>query len=144
MRVDYTTAVDAPVETVWSRLIDVTDWPRWTASVTEVRLLQPGELRVGARARVSQPRLPTLVWTVDALEPLRRFRWSTGSLGVRTVGDHRLEPRPGGGSTLALSIDQTGPLGELVGRVTARMTRTYLRMEGDGMRRASEETAAGR
>ncbi len=36
-------------------------------------------------------------------------------------------------------IDQRGVLGVLVGRLTRRLTRRYLRLEGDGLKAAVEK-----
>ena len=88
----FETSIDirAGVDDVWAVLVDVERWPQWTASVSEVRLLGDGPLAVGTRVRIRQPRLPTTVWEVIALEQGRGFTWKAVAPGVVTVADHRV------------------------------------------------------
>lgn len=112
-------------------------WPQWTASVTEVQCLDVGELRVGARARVKQPRLPASEWTVTELVPNRMFSWETGGGGLLTRGRHIVEPQAGGCQVVAV-LEQRGLLAPVVGALTWRLTKRYLHMELAGLRRRCE------
>src|SRR5262245_35791195 len=60
--------IDAPAGLVWSVYSDVARWPEWTASVTSVELSPDAPLAVGSTARIKQPRLPNVEWTVTTLE----------------------------------------------------------------------------
>ncbi len=135
----FETAVDinASPEAVWRILADVETWPRWTESILTARRLDAGELSVGSRTEVRQPRLPTTVWTVTELIPGRRFTWQASSPGVTTTGSHELIDRTGS-VTLGLGISQTGPLGWLFGRATARLARRYLELEAHGLKQRAE------
>lgn len=113
----------------WS---DVEGWPQWTASMSEVRRLDDGDLGVGARARVKQPRLPWTEWTVTELVPDRSFTWETGGRGLVTRGRHIVEPQPGGCRVVA-ELEQRGPLAPVVAALTRRLTQRYLRMELAGL-----------
>ena len=44
--------------------------------------------RVGARARIDQPRIPTTVWTVTGLTEGHDFTWEASGPGTRTTGRH--------------------------------------------------------
>lgn len=64
---EITFTVGAPADVVWEVMTDVQAWPEWTASVTTVERLDEGPLRVGSRARIVQPKIPTVVWEVGEL-----------------------------------------------------------------------------
>src|SRR3954465_1709318 len=63
-------AIDAPVDVVWAVFTDVERWPTWASSFTSVELID-GPMRLGAKARVRQPRLPVVVWEGTKWEPAR-------------------------------------------------------------------------
>src|SRR5688572_7852445 len=73
MDVEQTIEIDAPRKTVWAVMIDVERWPEWTPTTTSVELLDRGPFVVGSRARIRQPRLPVVIWTVTTLESERYF-----------------------------------------------------------------------
>ena len=83
-----TTAVSAPPEQIWLLFVDVERWPEMTESISEVRRLDSGPLRVGSEAIVKQPRLPRARWRVTELEPGRCFTWETTNGGTTAVGGH--------------------------------------------------------
>ena len=140
MRADVTVDISAPPDVVWAVISDVEAWPEWTASVTSVRKETAGPLQVGSRVHLEQPKLPPTVWTVSELVDGERFSWTANNPGVRTLADHLVVPTDGG-SRVILSIDQGGLVGSLVGRLYGDLTRRYLSMEADGLKRRSEETA---
>jgi uncharacterized protein YndB with AHSA1/START domain len=133
--------IDAPASTVWGVVSDVERWPEWTASISSVRRSRTGPLIVGERVVVAQPRLPTLTYTVTAVEEGRSFTWEAGSAVSRGVGEHVLTPRVNGGCTATLRLRQRGPGARLVGVVLDRITRRYLRMEAEGLKARSEREA---
>lgn len=134
MRFEASIDVQAPAETVFDTYADVEHWPSWTSSVTSVELLDRGPLRVGVRARIRQPRLPVAVWQVTELVPGASFTWVTRARGVTTTGTHRVVATGPGTARVTALLDQEGPLGPLVGLVTARLTRRYLRTEVEGIK----------
>jgi len=132
--------IDAPPDVAWTVMSDGERWPEWTASVTSVRRLDKGPLRIGSRALIRQPRFPPAVWTVTTLEPGRRFVWKSGMPGMWVYGDHSVEAIPSGTrATLKLSYD--GLLARLMGRLTRGITNRYLDMEASGLKRRSEESS---
>lgn len=126
----------------WGALTDVTSWPRWTASMREVRPLDGADIVVGNRFQVTQPGLPRTVMRVSEVLPGESFVWSTSSPGVRTDAFHRLESNPDGSIEIVIGIRQTGALAGLVGALIAGKTRRYLKLEAAGLKAASE-TAEG-
>jgi len=74
--------IDAPPDVVWRTVRDVERWPEWTPTVTSLRLVDPGPLALGSRARIRQPRLPPATWQVTELDDGRGFVWVTQRKGV--------------------------------------------------------------
>jgi uncharacterized protein YndB with AHSA1/START domain len=138
MQFETSTDIDAAPGDVWMVLTDVERWPQWTTSMTSVQRLDEGPFAVGSRARVRQPRLPAAVWEVVDLEPERSFSWTARAPGITTTAEHRLTPRLGGGVGVTLSIGQRGPLSPLVALLTSRITRRYVHMEAEGLKRRCE------
>ena len=74
--------VKAPIETVWSVLVDLPRWPLWNQCVSRMDLR--GDVSVGT----------TFVWAaggakitsrIEELEAPRRIVWSGGSAGIRAI-----------------------------------------------------------
>jgi len=130
--------IDAPIDAVWAVYSDVERWPTWTASVTSVELLDGPTLGPDSRARIKQPRFPSLVWSVKDLVPGRCWTWTTHSPGATTTATHVLEHVDDGRTRVTQTIDQRGVIGAIVGRLTKRLTRRYLAMEGAGLKRRVE------
>ncbi len=123
--------IAVPAERVWAVLSDVERWPEWTASVTSVEL--DGPLEVGATATIKQPKLPVTKWIVTEHVPGRSFVWRSEAPGSVAIGVHEVTPRGDGTTRVRLALDQTGPLGSLVGLFYRRLTRRYVQMEADGL-----------
>jgi uncharacterized protein YndB with AHSA1/START domain len=133
--------VDAPVERVWAVLSDVAGWPGWAPTVTALERLDDGPLAVGSRARVEQPRIPPTEYEVTALEPGRSFTWVARGPGVRTTARHVLDDLGAGRTRVTLSVEQSGPVGAVMGRFYRRLTDRYLAAEAEGLRARSEGRA---
>jgi uncharacterized membrane protein len=140
MKTSVTIDIDAPAERVWAVISDVESWPGWTPSVRSIRRLDPGRLRVGARYRIKQPRLPATIWTVAELVEGESFTWTATGPGICTSAQHRIEPTPPGSRAL-LSIDQAGILGQLLARLITNLTYRYLTLEATGLKRHAEQLA---
>jgi uncharacterized membrane protein len=134
--------IDAPIEVVWSVFTDVERWPTWASSFTSVELID-GPMRLGAKARIRQPRLPTVVWEVTRWEPGRSWTWTATSPGARTDASH-VVTRSGTGTLAEQSITSSGPLGRLAAYIFRSLTRRYLAIEAAGLKRRSEQLAAAR
>src|SRR4051812_16918345 len=132
--------INAPIDVVWSVFIDVERWPTWAASFTSVELID-GPMRVGAKARIRQPRLPTVVWEVTNWEPGRSWTWVATGPGARTEASHVLTAS-GHGTVTEQTIVSSGPIGRLLAFAWRSMTRRYLAIEAEGLKRRSEEVAA--
>jgi uncharacterized membrane protein len=142
MHFEQSIHINATPERVWDVLIDVERWPEWTSSMKSVKRLDPGRpFDVGSKARVKQPRLPSLAWEVFELEPGKEFSWDARSPGVTTTARHVIVPGANGGVTVTLSIDQSGPLSWITGLIYGGLTQRFLETETQGLKRCSESSS---
>ncbi len=119
MRFMATIDIAAPAQLVYEVYTDVERWPEWAARVTSVERLDQGPLRVGSRARIKQPRLPTTVWEVTEVVTGRSFTWIARGPGIITTASHVVTPPEADGPTrVTASLQQTGPLGQVLGLLT--------------------------
>lgn len=136
MHFETSTYIEATAGRVWAIMSDVERWHEWTASITSVELLD-GTFAVGSRARIRQPKLPTVVWTVSQLEPGRFFEWRVRSGGTHSAAGHRVEPE-GNGSRVTLSLDQGGLLKPVLWLFYRGLTQRYIDMEINGLKARAE------
>ncbi|MCU0261504.1 MAG: SRPBCC family protein [Ilumatobacteraceae bacterium] len=130
--------IPASVESVWACTLDVESWPRYTPTITSVRLLDAAPIAVGHRAEVRQPGQRPTVWTVTAVEPNRRFEWRASVFGVRTTATHLLEPIDAGcRNTLRLTLEGRGAA--LMARLLGRRLAAVLATENLGFEAAAAE-----
>jgi uncharacterized membrane protein len=134
-----TTAVDARTEQVWSLFVDLERWPEMTKSISEVRRLDSGPLKVGSEAIIKQPGLPRARWRVTEMEPGQSFTWETTTGGVTTAGGH-IVAADGPGSRITLTLRMRGPLARPMYALLGRLSRRNLIMEMEGFRRTAESS----
>jgi hypothetical protein len=130
--------IRADRQRVWAVYSDVERWSEWTDSITSVERLTGTGVEVGTRVRIRQPRLPTAVWEVTVHDPGVSWTWTSKAPGITTVAWHRLLEQVDGSVRVEQGIEQRGPLGWLVGRLYAGLTRRYLAMEAAGLKARCE------
>jgi uncharacterized protein YndB with AHSA1/START domain len=139
MITDSSIEIEASSATVWDVFVDVERWPEWTASVERIVALDGPGIEVGKRFEIKQPRFPRLVWEVTEVDPGVSWTWRVRSPGATTLASHEVVPQDGGGTLVRQRIDQRGPIGVVVGRLTRGLTKRYLELEGQGLKARSEE-----
>ena len=97
---------------------------------------------MGKTARVKQPKMRALDWTVTVIEPGRAFTWESKSSGVHAVASHSVEAIDRGRSRAFLSIEGRGPLAWFADLLYGRMGKRYVEMEAAGLKRRSESPTA--
>jgi uncharacterized membrane protein len=142
MKLEKNIDTTADLAASWAAITDIVHWPRWTPSVTSVELLDEGPLRLGSRARVKQPGMQRLTWSVTALKDREEFTWATHSPGIRTIGRHLIHRNADGSTRIRLELEQTGALAGLLNLFIGRRTVRYLDLEANGLKAASEDVAA--
>ena len=140
MLTEHSVEIDAPAETVWSVYADAERWPEWTPSVDKVVALDGPGLAVGRRFAIEQPRFPKLVWEVTSLDAGAAWTWRQRSPGATTLASHEVLAQGPDRTLVRQRIDQRGPLGVVVGLLSRRLTRRYLRMEADGLKARCEDS----
>ncbi len=142
MRWTDTLHIDAPTEEVWQLTTDVERWPSLTPTMQSVERLDDGPLRVGSTARITQPGQSPAIWTVTELDAGRRFVWQSQRPGMLMVAAHEVtgEAGPGGAAACrnTLTLDLTGVVGGLVGRLLTTRLAGMLATENRGLRAAAE------
>ncbi len=134
--------IDAPPERVWEVMSDIERWHEWTPSIRGIHRTNSGPFRIGARARVHQPKLPPADWVVTSLHEGHSFEWESRAPGVRMLASHTIEPN-GDGTRVTLSMRYLGPIGNIIGRLAAGITRRYIALEAEGLKRRAEAHVAG-
>ena len=144
LEIEIRVEIAAPPDRIWSVLADIDRWPEWDPVVTSLQRLDAGAFGAGSRARVTQPRLPKNVWQVTQFQPGSAFVWETKSPGARTIAEHWIIPDPTNpkSSVVILKIKQTGLLAALFRPWIAKMTRQYVEMESQGLKRRCESAHA--
>jgi hypothetical protein len=134
--------IDAPVERVWSLLIDFPSYPRWNPFVRSIEgILEVGQsLKVfiqpqGASGMRFQP-------TVLAAQPNRELRWK-GKLFLPGLfdGEHyfKLEVKPGGGLTFHQGENFSGVLVPLFRRSLDGPTKQGFVAMNEALKREAEK-----
>jgi Polyketide cyclase / dehydrase and lipid transport len=139
MNLDTEILIDAPATTVWDVFSTVEEWPTWTESVTSLEALDSPELAIGRRYEIVQPKFPKLLWVVESIEPGTSWMWSQKSVGMASKAFHWVEPISESQCRARMRIEQTGPVAAIVGRITRKRSLRYMAMEGEGLKRVSEQ-----
>lgn len=132
--------LNAPVERVWHLNTDIEHWPDILPTVNAVTRLDAGPFGPGSRARIEQPGL-TAEWTVQLVEPGRRFVWATQWRGRPLVAEHLVEAADGG-TRITLRLHLAGTRNPLLGAVLGPLMRWTLAREANAFRRAAETAPA--
>ncbi|MDY7106937.1 MAG: SRPBCC family protein [Actinomycetota bacterium] len=137
---EHTVEVDvaASASRLWDVLADVERLPELTPSMASVEHLGEGELGVGSRVRIDQPKLAAMTWEITEWDPGRGFTWEMSSAGVRVRASHVVTPTGPASCRLTLTMSQRGFLVPLLELLVGRRGRRYMAQEADGLKRAAE------
>jgi uncharacterized membrane protein len=141
VKIEVSVDIEAPPDTVWRILSDLERWPTWTPTVKEVRRLNGPSFAVGSILRIRQPKLKTLDWHVSEFQEGRLFTWKARSTGISVVARHVIRPS-GRGSTVVLAVDQQGWLDPVVNLFFGALSRRYVELEAQSLKRRCEELAS--
>ncbi len=94
--------------------------------------MDEGPFGLGSRAKVRQPRLPQAQWQVTEVVDGRHFTWEAKGPGMKTIARHEVVPDDTG-STVTLSIEQTGPMGAVAATLWRGLTQRYIELEAESL-----------
>jgi uncharacterized membrane protein len=138
MRWENSVDIEAPASRVWQLTEDVESWPTMTPTITSVKRVDGGPLRIGSQARIKQPAQSLALWTVTELEPGRRFTWATRRMGLTMVGSHAVTGG-GGACRNTLTLDVEGRGSRVFGLLFGALMRRTLATENAGFKRYAEQ-----
>jgi hypothetical protein len=98
----------APPEDAWRLLARPADWPRWAPHVRGAWGLGAPEVRKGAVGAARLLGVIPVPARIVGKRDGRSWTWRVGAGLVEMV--HRVDARPGGGSTVAVDIIAPAPL----------------------------------
>ena len=133
--------IQATPAAVWRVLADVERWPTWTPTVEHVQPLTPDGLRIGARYRITQPKLRPAVYEVTECSPHKAFTWVQKAAGATMIADHRLIGDDSS-TEVELSFSTEGVLGAILGGMYAKRIAEYVKTEARSLRLHCEQLAA--
>lgn len=103
---DYSVTTDIGPQALWDLIGDVEGWVQWNDGIQSIEL--DGPLAVGTTFRMTPPGEETITSTVVDLQPGRLLTDLTEMHGLAIKVEHRLDPRPGGGTTVTYRVEVTG------------------------------------
>lgn len=127
MRVVERFITRARPDAVWQTIAGLRRWPEWTSAILQIQPLDGDDVIVGARYRVSRPRLRPAVFQVTSLLRNRQFTWTSMRPGLSLVGDYKVLQTTAG-TEVQLSFEVSGwlekPYSYLYGGILARHLST--------------------
>ena len=134
-----TITIDAPLEKIWSILINVSAWPKWDPNCDKVE----GTVALGHKLKVFTKLSPGRAFPVKVarLEPSRLMVWTGGMpfglfKGERT---YALAPKNGSGVVFTMHEIFSGPMLALIGKSIPDMTKAFQQF-ALGLKACSERT----
>lgn len=138
--------INATPAAIWQVLADVERWPTWTPTVLSVEPLTPEArkegLKIGARYRVTQPKLRPGIYEVTERIPHTAFTWVQRAPGATMIADHRLLAADGSGTEVELSFSTEGLIGAILGSMYSKTIAEYVRTEARSLKTHCESLAA--
>jgi carbon monoxide dehydrogenase subunit G len=133
--------INASPAAIWQVLADVERWPTWTPTVLSVEPVTRDGFRVGAKYRVTQPKLRPAVYEVTERIPHQAFTWVQKAAGAKLIADHRLTASDGSGTEVELSFSTEGLLGALLGSMYSKTLADYVKTEAKSLKQHCEMLA---
>lgn len=119
-------------DVVWEVLSGVERWRDWTPTVLRIEPLTDTGLHVGARYRVTQPKLRPAIYEVMECVPNQTFTWEQKVPGGVLIADHRISSHDGR-TEVELSFTSKGLLADFVALLFWKTIRNYVATEAKSL-----------
>ena len=96
----------APPEVAWRLYAEPRNWPRWAPQLRGAWGLGDPEVRPGARGAARLLGVVPVPARILGVDPGRTWEWTVGPVTF----DHLVEPRDGGGCTVAVQLRSSPPV----------------------------------
>jgi hypothetical protein len=136
--VERTSVINAVPGDIFKVLMNFGQWNQWTASITEMSILDNDRPGVGARIKVLQPKLPPAIWTITEILPDKSLTWEKRSFGLVMLSEH-LVVTGNNGTSVTIRMTYQGVLAGLFYMLTHSLTGRYMTMEIDGLKRECQK-----
>jgi ribosome-associated toxin RatA of RatAB toxin-antitoxin module len=134
--------IKASPTAIWEVLTDVERWPMWTPTVLSVEPVTRDGFKVGAKYRVTQPKIKPAIYEVTERIPHQAFTWVQKAPGATMIAEHRLTAFDGSGTEVELAFATKGLLGALTGSMNAKLIADYVKTEAKSLKQHCEMLAA--
>jgi Polyketide cyclase / dehydrase and lipid transport len=131
----------APPSAFFARWADMATWPEWNTDTECARL--DGPFAAGSAGVLKPKGGPKVKFVIAALVAGREFTDVSMLAGARLTFRHLIEPVPGGGSTVRVTVTLAGPLGWLWNLVLGKGLKASLQPDLDGLAAAAEAAGTG-
>ncbi|MFZ0271449.1 MAG: SRPBCC family protein [Acidobacteriaceae bacterium] len=134
--------INASPAAIWQVLADVERWPTWTPTVLSVEPITRDGFKVGAKYRVTQPKLRPAVYEVTERVPHQAFTWVQKATGASMIAEHRLTAFDGHGTEVELAFATRGLFGAILGSMYSKTIADYVKTEAKSLKQHCEMLAA--
>jgi hypothetical protein len=134
------TSSAAPPSAFFARWADMATWPEWNTDTEWVRL--DGPFTVGSTGVLKPRGGPKVKFVIAALVAGREFTDVSLLAGARLTFRHLVEPLPGGGSSVRVTVTMAGPLGWLWNLALGKGLKASLPADLDRLAVAAQAVAA--
>lgn len=129
--------IAAPLERVWTLLIDIDCWPLWNSAISKVKL--GGAPAAGSIFRWKSGGV-TVVSRLQDVEPMRRLSWTGRTAGIDAIHVWELE-KEDGGILVRTAESWNGPLAHILRPVLQRFLDRSLEAGLHSFKAAAERGA---
>jgi uncharacterized protein YndB with AHSA1/START domain len=137
MRAAESVTIAASISAVWTVLADIEHWNTWTPTVTQVVALNSTELKLGAKYRITQPKLRPAIYEVTAFSPNEAFTWVQTFPGGQMFAEHRLTERDKA-TEFENAFSSHGLFGNLAGLLFSKTIKRYIATEAASLKKHCE------